>query len=72
MMGQWENGRPLVDAAALAATYNVSQRTVRRRCRPVKHIPHQGNPRGTGGKALYDALNADLELGGGPDVGTPA
>jgi hypothetical protein len=59
----WEDGRPLADGPMLAALYEVSTRTVRRHCVPVRHTPRKGGDRG-GGAALYDAFAAGDQLAG--------
>lgn len=60
----WENGVLLADREMIAAVYEVSQRTVRRRCQPVRHQAQAGQPRGVGGRALYDAQAAAADLAG--------
>jgi hypothetical protein len=62
MILTWEGDRALADVEMLARLYEVSERTVRRRCRPVRHEPRTGRPRGAGGRALYDALAAGEQL----------
>lgn len=57
----WEDGRPLADGPMLAALYEVSARTVRRHCSPVRYTPKAGEGRG-GGAALYDAFEAGDQL----------
>ncbi len=57
----WENGQPLADGPMIAALYEVSTRTVRRHCTPVRYTPKTSG-RG-GGAALYDALAAAEHLG---------
>lgn len=59
---RWDGNRPLADREMVAALYEVSERTVRRHCRPTLHEPRAGQPRGTGGLALYDALAAAAML----------
>lgn len=58
----WENETPLADMEMLARLYEVSERTVRRHCQPVRHEPQAGRPRHIGGKALYDAMAAADQL----------
>lgn len=60
----WENGTPLADREMLAALYEVSPRTIRRHCRPVRYEPASGRQRGKNGLALYDALAAEAALEG--------
>lgn len=59
----WEDGCPLADGPMLAALYEVSIRSVRRHCTPVRHTPRKGGERG-GGAALYDAFAAGDQLAG--------
>jgi len=54
----WIDDQPLADREMIAKLYEVSDRTVRRHCTPVRHEPRAGRPRGFGGIALYDALAA--------------
>jgi DeoR/GlpR family transcriptional regulator of sugar metabolism len=58
MITQWVGGRLLADRECLAQLLGVSERTIRRRCRPVDYEPQTGRPRGVGGRALYDAQTA--------------
>lgn len=58
----WEGDTPLADMEMLARLYEVSERTVRRHCQPVRHEPRAGRPRTIGGKALYDAMAAADQL----------
>lgn len=58
MILRWEGDRVLADVEMVARLYEVSVRTVRRHCRPVRYTPRAGEPRGSGGVALYDALAA--------------
>lgn len=60
----WEGETALADADMLAILYEVSTRTVRRHCRPVRYEPRPGRPRGHGGRALYDAVAAADALTG--------
>lgn len=60
----WEDDRALADVEMLSHLYEVSERTVRRHCQPVRHEPRAGQPRGTGGLALYDAMAAGEQLAG--------
>lgn len=46
------------DKAAVCAIYEVSVRTVERRCTPIYHLPKEGLPRGESGAAIYDLLGA--------------
>ncbi len=62
MNPQRVTGQLLADRAVLAAFFNVSERTVRRHCRPVDHNPSAGLPRGVAGRALYDADAAATAL----------
>lgn len=62
MIVRWEGSRALADRDALAELYGVSPRTIRRHCRPARHEPRTGLPRGLGGLALYDALAAADDL----------
>lgn len=64
MIIQWVGDIPMADAEAIAALYEVSPRTVRRRCIPTGRIPRKGSPRGVGGRALYDAYTAAAALEG--------
>lgn len=63
MIIRWDADPPQADREALAAIYEVSERTIRRHCRPVGYTPQAGHPRG-GGRALYDAIAAADELEG--------
>ncbi len=55
----WEGDVPLGDAEDVAKLYQVSVRTVRRRCEPVRRMA----PAGPGSvQALYDALAAATAL----------
>lgn len=58
----WEDGRPLADGPMIATLYEVSARTVRRHCVPVRYTRRAGADRG-GGVALYDAFAAADQLG---------
>jgi hypothetical protein len=58
---EWVDGRAYADREALAGIYQVSQRTIRRRCQPVRHLPRRGVGPG-GGTALYDVVAADVVL----------
>lgn len=64
MIIRWFGDTPLADAEALAALYEVSQRSVRRHCTPADRIPRKGQRRGLGGKVLYDAYTAADDLQG--------
>ncbi len=64
MLLRWENGRAVADREMLAAIYEVSDRTVRRYCAPIRHEVRRGQPRGRGGIALYDVLTAGADLQG--------
>lgn len=63
MLLRWEHGRAVADKEMLAAVYEVSDRTVRRYCTPLRHEARRGKPRG-GGIALYDVLTAGQHLDG--------
>lgn len=54
----WDGDRPLGDVEMIAALFEVSARTVRRHCHPVKYRPRKGLPPGEGGAALFDAFDA--------------
>lgn len=62
MLLRWDGDRPLADRQAIASLYEVSERTVRRRCQPVRYEPRVGQARGEGGVALYDAFAAAQSL----------
>lgn len=64
MLLRWENRRAVADREMLASIYEVSDRTVRRYCTPVRHEARRGQPRGRGGVALYDVLDAGVHLQG--------
>lgn len=64
MLVRWENGVPLADREMIAKLYEVSERTVRRHCVPVRREPLAGRPRGLGGVVLYDAIAAAAALAG--------
>jgi hypothetical protein len=64
MLLRWENRRAVADREMLATIYEVSDRTVRRYCTPVRHEVRRGQPRGRGGIALYDVLDAGAHLQG--------
>jgi len=59
MLLRWETGRAVADREMLAEIYEVSDRTVRRYCTPVRH-----EVRRRGGIALYDVLDAGVHLQG--------
>lgn len=62
---RWDGQRPLADREMVAALYQVSQRTVRRHCPVVEHVPRVNPPPDVrGGTALYDALQAATDLTG--------
>lgn len=70
---EWDRGRPLADRQMIAHLYEVSERTVRRRCTPVEHKPRRGRSdgrHGGGGMALYDAQACADDLT--PRRGEPA
>ncbi len=60
----WEEDRPLADVEMTATLFEVSERTVRRHCRPVKYRPRKGLPPGEGGAGLYDVFTAAEQLKG--------
>lgn len=60
---EWDGDRPLADVDMLATLYEVSTRTVRRHCTPVRYTSRAGGGRG-GGRALYDAFAAGAALAG--------
>lgn len=61
MILRWDGDTPLADAAAIAQMYQVSVRTVRRKCTPALRVP----PAGPGSvQALYNALTAADDLAG--------
>lgn len=64
MYVDWTRDPPLADGEAVAALYEVSQRTVRRHCTPAGHLPQTGMPRGLCGRTLYDAYAAADQLEG--------
>ncbi len=64
MILRWVDGRPLADAAMVAALYSVSERSVRRHCRPVI-AGQRGRPTAERDTVtFYDALVAADELAG--------
>ncbi len=63
MLLRWENGRAVADRDMTATIFEVSTRTVRRHCTPLRHERRRGQPRGHGGIALYDVLTAGEHLG---------
>jgi hypothetical protein len=56
---RWIGDRPFADREMIAHLYQVSERSVRRHCRPADYEARGGQRRGN---AMYDALAADVEL----------
>lgn len=62
MIAEWIGGQLVADRATLASFFGVSERTIRRHCRPYDYEPTAGRARGVGGRALYNADEAATAL----------
>ncbi len=62
---RWEGETAYADREYIAALFEVSEMTVRRHCRPVRHEPRDGPGGGPGGgRAMYDVEACATALDG--------